>query len=182
MKISDLVSIPNLLCYIRIILIPFFVYNYIYLDNYWQAILILVIMEVSDFLDGYIARKCKLITNWGKIIDPFADKLLQFALLLVLGVKYPFAFVVMGLFLIKEFVLLLLSLWSIKRSRLVEGARMWGKIATVVFYLVALFLVLIPNVDVRVANVLLAITLVFLLYSFVKYFIFFVEIIKQHKS
>ena len=182
MKASDFFSLPNLLCYLRIILIPFFMYNYIIVDNYEGAIITLIIMELSDFLDGFIARKFNLITDWGKIIDPVADKLLQLSLLVVLAYNFKFAVSVLVLFIVKEVISGILALWSIKRSKIVEGARFWGKIATVVFYLSALFLVLFPNTNENLANGLLFITALFLLFAFIKYSIFFISIIINHKK
>ena len=70
---------PNKLTMLRIILIPFFVV--FLLGNFsawskWMALAIFVIASLTDMLDGYLARRDNLVTNFGKFMDPLADKLL----------------------------------------------------------------------------------------------------------
>ena len=61
---EDLFTIPNILSYIRILLVPLFVY--IFLNKwYWQSALVVVVAAVTDVIDGYIARKFNLIPDWG---------------------------------------------------------------------------------------------------------------------
>ena len=77
MNFKQLFSIPNLLCYFRIGMIPVFAYTYLQAEtsaDYLSSALILGIMEFTDFLDGFIARKYHMVTEAGKIIDPIADK------------------------------------------------------------------------------------------------------------
>ena len=84
MKFRQLFAIPNLLCYLRIALIPYFVVTYLHAQeaiDYLYTALILAVMEITDFLDGFIARRYHMVTEIGKIIDPIADKLLQLTLL-----------------------------------------------------------------------------------------------------
>ena len=76
MNFKQLFSIPNLLCYFRIGMIPVFAYTYLQAEtsaDYLLSALILGIMEFTDFLDGFIARKYHMVTEAGKIIDPIAD-------------------------------------------------------------------------------------------------------------
>ena len=97
MNFKQLFSIPNLLCYFRIGMIPVFAYTYLQAEtsaDYLSSALILGIMEFTDFLDGFIARKYHMVTEAGKIIDPIADKLLQLTLLLLIVIRNPFAAVV----------------------------------------------------------------------------------------
>ena len=79
---EDLINIPNVLCYIRILLVPFFVYLFIK-ECYWQSALVVVIATATDVIDGWIARHFNMITDWGKFIDPLADKLMQAAMLIM---------------------------------------------------------------------------------------------------
>ena len=87
---KEILTIPNLLSFFRLILIP--VYMSIYLDaqetrDYVFAGTILAISCATDAVDGKIARKFNMITTFGKFLDPLADKLTQFALLLCLRLK-----------------------------------------------------------------------------------------------
>ena len=76
--------IPNILTVLRFLLIPFIVY-YIIADQYLLAFIFLTISGLTDVLDGCIARKFNFITNFGKLIDPLADKTTQIAVLLTLA-------------------------------------------------------------------------------------------------
>ena len=81
--------IPNILTMSRFILIPFIVY-FINVENYLLAFIFLTISALTDILDGFIARKFNLITNFGKLIDPLADKATQVSILIILKKCYTF--------------------------------------------------------------------------------------------
>ncbi len=68
-------NLPNKLTTLRMILVPIFIVVYISGYNI-AALAVFIIASFTDFLDGYLARKYELITNYGKIMDPLADKLL----------------------------------------------------------------------------------------------------------
>ena len=88
---NEFFTIPNILVYIRVLLVPVFVYIYINAKNdkdYFCALGVMVIAFLTDFFDGKIARKFNLVTDLGKILDPIADKLYQFAVAICLVAKY----------------------------------------------------------------------------------------------
>ena len=90
---KDLFTIPNLLCYFRILLVPAFLYVFLNAANredYLFAAGIILIGGITDFLDGFIARKFNMITQLGKLIDPVADKLMQLAIIAVLAIRFPY--------------------------------------------------------------------------------------------
>ena len=78
--------VPNILTLSRFALIPFIVY-FIDAENYLLAFIFLTISALTDILDGFIARKFNLITNFGKLIDPLADKATQVSILIILTLK-----------------------------------------------------------------------------------------------
>ena len=91
-RLKELFNIPNCLCYLRIILIPIFLHRYFLAgskEDYYICATILIISGLSDFLDGYIARHYQMITDFGKVIDPIADKLTQFTIAVTLLFNYP---------------------------------------------------------------------------------------------
>ena len=93
-----LFNIPNCLCFFRILLIPLFLYVYFVADfknRYIVAAFVLAISGISDFLDGFIARKFNMVTDFGKFIDPVADKLTQFVLAITLLFSYPLAWILL---------------------------------------------------------------------------------------
>tara|TARA_B100001250_G_C19770304_1_gene776821 strand:+ start:571 stop:1161 length:591 start_codon:yes stop_codon:yes gene_type:complete len=69
-------NIPNVLTFLRIVSVPFFIYFLLCDSNYIFASFIFIIASVTDFLDGYFARKFNAISNFGTFFDPLADKLL----------------------------------------------------------------------------------------------------------
>ena len=78
---------PNILCYLRILMVPLFFYIYYNATKpyeYYIATAVVMLSGLTDFFDGRIARKYNMITDLGKIIDPVADKLMQFAMLIAL--------------------------------------------------------------------------------------------------
>ena len=84
-------NVPNQLTILRMMLIPAFVACYIYISNPLVAgivaSIIFAVASLTDMLDGKIARKYNLVTNFGKVMDPLADKALVFAAFLVLAAK-----------------------------------------------------------------------------------------------
>lgn len=79
---KDYFNLPNILTYIRIALVPVFVVLFFTSSPiYTYALGVFVLASVTDVVDGYIARKFNLITDIGKVLDPFADKLLKITVL-----------------------------------------------------------------------------------------------------
>ena len=168
MKFRQLFAIPNLLCYLRIALIPYFVVTYLHAQeaiDYLYTALILAVMEITDFLDGFIARRYHMVTEIGKIIDPIADKLLQLTLLV--------------LFLIKETSMTICGLVSIRKKCRLDGALWCGKVATIVFYICMVLLILFPSIGQPLADILLLVTAAFLIYSFIVYMKTYHQMLKK---
>lgn len=126
----------------RIILIPFFMV-FLMFGYKWVAAIIFIAASFTDYLDGHIARKYNLVSNFGKIMDPLADKLLVAAALLCLvqlgHLPGWMAFIILG----RE--LLIVSLRAVAASEgIVIAASKWGKVKTV-SQMVAIVLMLIGN-------------------------------------
>ncbi|MDF2611507.1 MAG: hypothetical protein K0R92_2981 [Lachnospiraceae bacterium] len=169
---KDLWGIPNILCYIRFLLIPVFVYLYMKAEQpgeYLRAALVVLASGMTDFLDGFIARRFDMVTDLGKIIDPIADKLTQASLIFVLGVKIKWMFLLLILFVIMQLFLLIAGIVMLKKGTKLNGAKWFGKVSTTVFYAVMLVLVAIPTLNITVTNVLMLVCGAFLLLSFLLY-------------
>lgn len=82
-------NIPNQLTTLRVILIPVFMFFYTYNFTAGNVIaaIVFIVASLTDFLDGHLARKWNLVTNFGKIMDPFADKLLVLTALIYLAIS-----------------------------------------------------------------------------------------------
>ncbi|MDF2845182.1 MAG: hypothetical protein K0R00_3608 [Herbinix sp.] len=166
---SDLWRIPNLLCYIRFLLIPVFVVLYMKANQpkeYLQAAGIVFLSGLTDFLDGFIARRFDMITELGKLIDPLADKLTQAALIFVLVIKIEWMFLLLILFVIMQLFMLVAGIVMLKKGTKLNGAKWFGKVSTMVFYAVMLFLVAIPTLAQDIKNILMLVCGGFLLLSF----------------
>jgi cardiolipin synthase len=141
---DKLINIPNSLCFFRIALIPLFFYVYLNAKDITQYILaasILVISGMTDFLDGFIARKFNMVTDFGKLIDPIADKLTQIAVAYALVQTYPLAWLLVIIIILKDGMLGIVGLYLLQFNVKINGASWWGKITTAYFYLVVVLLV-----------------------------------------
>ena len=125
--------IPNALTILRFILIPIIII-YIVQDEYINAFIFLTISGLTDVLDGYIARKYDFITNFGKLVDPLADKTTQVAILVTLVLKNIIPMWILILVFIKEFVMVAGASFLYGKE-LVVSSKWYGKASTVLFYL-----------------------------------------------
>jgi cardiolipin synthase len=165
---KDLWNIPNILCYIRFLLIPVFISLYIK-EAYKQAAIVVLISGLTDFLDGFVARTFHMVTEFGKLIDPLADKLTQASLIFVLVVRIKWMFLLLILFVIMQLFMLFAGLIMLKKGKKLNGAKWFGKVSTTVFYAVMLVLVALPNLTTNIQNILMLVCGAFLLLSFLLY-------------
>ena len=127
-------NFPNKLTVLRVIMVPFFVF-FMLTDvagaaNKWIALAIFVIASLTDMLDGKIARKYNLVTNFGKFMDPLADKLLVCSAMICLipSGKLPTAIVIV--IIAREFIISGFRLVA-SDNGIVIAANYWGKFKTV---------------------------------------------------
>ncbi|MGN0249459.1 MAG: CDP-diacylglycerol--glycerol-3-phosphate 3-phosphatidyltransferase [Lachnospiraceae bacterium] len=123
-------NLPNKLTLSRVIMVPFFVFFILLVPQYlffkWIALAIFVIASLTDLLDGKIARKYNLVTNFGKFMDPLADKLLVCSALIAmssLGVIPAWITIVI---IAREFIISGFRLIAAEKG-VVIAASMWGK-------------------------------------------------------
>lgn len=137
-------NLPNKLTLMRVILVPFFIL-FFYIDNfpgnYLIAFLIFAAASVTDALDGHIARKNNLITNFGKFLDPLADKVLVMAALACFVEKGLMSAVPLIIIIAREFMVSGLRLVTANEG-VVVAAGIWGKLKTA-FTMVSIVLILI---------------------------------------
>lgn len=165
-------SIPNLFSYFRIILIPIFVWRYVTAatrEEYYAAAVIIALSGLSDLLDGLIARRFHMITDLGKVLDPIADKLTQFALIICLIARHPLMKGLVVLFFIKELSTAALSAVLYKKGRKLNGALWFGKVSTAVFYAVSLVLIVFIDLPDGPANILIGVSAAMMLVAFAGY-------------
>lgn len=125
--------VPNILTIIRFFIIPFIIV-FALQNNYIIAIIFLVISGITDVADGFIARKFNYITDFGKLMDPLADKCTQIATLLVLVIQEIIPVWILVVVVIKE-VILVAGASFLYGKDLVVSSKWYGKISTVLFYI-----------------------------------------------
>ncbi len=163
-------NIPNALTLGRILIIPVF----IVLLTVWQsslshvlAAIIFALASITDYLDGYLARKWKIVSNFGKFADPMADKILVMtAFIMLVELKMAPAWVV-AIIICRELAVTGLRLLLVENGGTVLAAAMPGKIKTFSQMFAIIFLLLHWNLS---GQVLLYIALFFTLYSGYDYF------------
>lgn len=141
--------IPNILTIIRFIFIPFIIIS-ISLNNYLSALVLFTISSLSDVLDGYIARKFNAITDFGKLMDPLADKLTQISTLITLYIKRVIPIWIVLVLFAKELVLISGASF-LYGKQLVVSSKWYGKLSTVLLYLavVSTMIINIYNISIH---------------------------------
>ena len=125
--------IPNILTIIRILLIPVILF-YIFTGQYIIAFIVFTLSGLTDIADGFIARKFNLISNFGKLMDPLADKLTQIATLTSLVITDIIPIWILAIVLFKEFIMIVGASFLYGKD-VVVYSRWYGKLATVLFYI-----------------------------------------------
>ena len=129
-----IMTIPNLLSFFRLLLIPVIVWLYAgKQDPLWTCI-ILVLSGITDAADGIIARRCHMVSDFGKAFDPVADKLTQIAMLFCLVTRFKWMLLPLCVMLVKETTAGILGLVVIRKTGNVYGAVWHGKATTVSLY------------------------------------------------
>lgn len=129
-----ILTIPNLLSLFRLLLIPAIVWLYVQKQDHPAATALLVLSGLTDIVDGRIARKFNMISDFGKAFDPVADKLTQIAVLYCLVTRFPHMLLPLILLTVKEVSAGVISLLVIRKTGTVYGAVWHGKVNTALLY------------------------------------------------
>lgn len=164
-------NVPNILTVIRLLLIPSFAY-FLYIESYRIAVLLFVLSGITDILDGYIARKYNLITSWGKLADPLADKLMQITALIILTIQGNIPTFILIIVILKELLMGIGSILLLKKEKYVVSANWYGKLATVVFFIAIIMIML----DVPYSKYLILGAFAATIFAFINYVISYFKI------
>lgn len=148
---SNVWTIPNLLSFLRIIMVPIFAVLFLKgtREGYIWSVVVLALSGLSDFFDGKIARRFNQISALGKLLDPLADKLTQITIAVVFfitfsksddSVIHAFSYVFIA-FLVKEAIMVVGSVIMIAMGLRPGAAEMPGKVATFAFYLIMISMI-----------------------------------------
>lgn len=142
--------VPNILTVIRIFLVPVILY-YLLEDSYILAFIFLTLSGLTDILDGFIARKFNFITNFGKLMDPLADKITQVSILTVLALQDIIPMFILVVVIVKEFFMISGASFLYGKE-FVVSSRWYGKLATVLFYIAIVTSLFIRYFNVYIFN------------------------------
>jgi CDP-diacylglycerol--glycerol-3-phosphate 3-phosphatidyltransferase len=138
--------LPNYITAVRLLMVPW-VTLFIWLGNYWVGLILFLIASLTDALDGALARTRNQITEWGKLFDPLADKLLICTVVFVLVLKYVDFFTAWVIIIIESIIVVAALLK--RRNGMDIQANFWGKIKMIlqVAGVAFLLLSLVFNLD-----------------------------------
>ena len=175
---KEIFTIPNILSLFRLALIPLYVSIYLNAKqeaDYYLAAAILAVSCLTDLIDGQIARRFDMISTVGKVLDPFADKVTQFTLVVCLAIKYPVLWTLVVLIFIKEIFQLVAGILRFRKGRMLKGAQFTGKICTTVLFISLIILVMLPGIPKRYVNWIALVDGIFLMIAFVDYIFVYIR-------
>lgn len=169
--------------YIRILLIPVFIYIYVTaqsVEDYYRAAAVVLISTFSDLFDGLIARKFNMVTELGKLIDPLADKLSHFAMIICLFTRYKLIWLFLAVFIVKECFMAVMGFIIVRHNgRRLDGAMWFGKVCTAVLFLAMFALFLLPTLDIKIVEALIFVCVGVMLVTLVLYIPVFAKMYKE---
>lgn len=169
---KDIFTIPNMLSLFRLVLIPVYVVIYlnaVTLSDHLVAAGILAVSCFTDLLDGKIARHFNMISTTGKVLDPLADKLTQFTMIICLLIKYPVLKWLVILFVTKELFQLIAGIIVLRKGKVLRGALLSGKISTTILFVSLIVMVMLPQIEVKYVQIISVVDSIFLLIAMIDY-------------
>lgn len=170
MKLRVELTVPNILTLIRFLAIPVLAYLIYAGDEYnTVAFILFLAIWLTDMLDGYIARRFHQVTNFGKLFDPFVDKIFQLttAIMMFLVDKLPLW---VPIFIcIKEALMIAGSALLLKKKELVVFAKWYGKLATVLFVVAFASLFFLKQDQTWISNYIFILPIAWSLYAYMRY-------------
>lgn len=166
---NKIITIPNILSLFRLLLIPVIVWLYVFRQDYRWTTGVLALSGITDIVDGIIARKFGMISDFGKAFDPVADKLTQIATLFCLVTRFRWMLLPLTVLVIKEIFAAVTGLLVIRKTGTVMGAVWHGKAATVSLYSMMLLHLLWFNIPSVISGILIGACTAIVLLSAILY-------------
>lgn len=164
-----ILTIPNLLSFFRLCLIPVVVWLYCFEKNYLWAALVVALSGLTDLADGFIARRFHMVSDLGKALDPIADKLTQLTVLFCLVTRFRHMLIPLVILAVKELLIGGTNLLAIRKTGTVTGADWHGKMTTALLYTMMLVHLFWPQISPPVSYALAGICTTAMLLSAVLY-------------
>lgn len=181
-RIKDFFSVPNLIGYLRLLLIPVIVWAYCEKESGLLTVIFVALSAFTDVLDGKIARRFNMVTDIGKVLDPVADKLTQAAMMYCLLTEYELMLPALVILVVKEIFMAVTALMETKYSAKINSALWYGKACTAILYAVMLVLLFFTNIQLWLANTLIIISIAAMIISTVLYGIHRFKAVRKAKK
>lgn len=177
-------TVPNIITLFRLVLIPVYAVIYFTLpDMRWLSLVCFLVACLSDVADGYIARKCNLVSKVGIVLDPLADKLMYITVMLGLVISGPLNFWFFLIYALKELTMIVGAAFMVKGIKEVIPAKWYGKLATSLFFVVICVAIVYPkSFDPIYINAAYLAVLLFSIYAFVEYGLIYLSLFKKNKE
>lgn len=167
-------TISNTLSFVRILLaVP--IYHFLSSEQVITALVIIFIAVITDWLDGFFARKFKQITAMGKMLDPIADKVCTITGFIALSQFYQFPVWITAIIITRDILILAGSYFILNKTHFVVTSNIPGKIT--MFFISLLGVVYLLHID-DFKNLISIITIILIIYSFIMYVIVFFKNIR----
>ena len=172
-------SIPNMISIGRIFLVPVFALLYTQ-DKVMAAMGVLLLAAASDVLDGAIARHFHMETELGRALDPVADKLIQATMMLCALWRTPSVWLLLGLHILRELSLGIMSLHVLRITGHVYSAKWYGKVCTACVYVVMIAALAFPQIPDRIIDLGVMICTLLMACCLLGYMLNFQKILLQY--
>ena len=178
---KQILTIPNLLSLFRLLLIPVIIWLYQCKHDYLAAASVTVLSGATDIIDGIIARKFNMVSDFGKILDPIADKLTQITVLFCLVSRFPVMALPLSILIVKEIIAAITNMLTIKKTDKVMGAVWHGKVTTILLYAMMIIHLIWFSISDIASNILIFICTAMMLLSAILYGTRNIKAIRENK-
>lgn len=172
---KNIITIPNLISFFRLLLVPAFVITYFCeygSKGYIWSVIIILLSGLSDIADGFIARHYHMVSDLGKVLDPIADKLTQVVVILSLTVKHTVILPMFIVLFIKELLTLFVALQLLSNGTKPISSKWFGKLSTVVIFMTMFYTILVDiyGISEMPMYILMGVSIVCMVISVTGYF------------
>ena len=181
-NLKKIITLPNILSLVRLMLIPAFCAVYLSVGDYRLAAAVLLLSGLTDVVDGFVARRFDMVSDLGKVLDPAADKLTQLAVLACLISRFEHMIRPCILLAAKELLSSVTSALAVKKSGVVLSAQWHGKLTTMLLYGMMITHILWCDIPAVASDMMISLCVGAMLLSFVLYTVRNIRIIRGKYS
>lgn len=178
-EMGKALNLPNFLSISRLVLLPLILF-FIATKQTIIALVFMIISWITDALDGYIARKTNQVTNIGKVLDHFVDKIWVGTILIFLVIIRDLPYWIAGAVILRDILIVIGSTLAIQKRCIVYSSNILGKVAGFFFAVLMVTYLLDFSHSHLIRNVLLITVTILIVTTFIKYLYVFIRTIKTN--